>query len=143
MAKNVQISLNHDELIKLCSKLNCTTDELGKTLKASILDLKHSPYFSEKIKIVESEKRLSLQEQVEQMTLKELEKHLGIKSGNVSRKLDAKGLYFQKNVEDYMMKFLAEWKNDIYKIPELVFRMKMLEKDEYVVREYLKRKNEI
>jgi hypothetical protein len=45
MSKIISFSTSHEDLVKLCAKYHCTTDELGRVMKASVLDLKHSPYY--------------------------------------------------------------------------------------------------
>ena len=41
----ISMSMNKDEQIQFCTKYHCTTDQIGRILKASILNLEHSPYW--------------------------------------------------------------------------------------------------
>lgn len=142
MSKTYGFSLSENEVIEICTKLNIRESNIGNVIKATLLDKKHSNYFSEKIKIVDDISEIkTVEEKVKDMTLDELAKHLGIRGNNATRKIDSKGLYFQKNLEDYLMKFLAEWRNDIHKIPELIYRVDNIMLNEYVTREYLFRKS--
>ena len=138
MSKTYGFSLTENEVVEICSKLNIRESNIGNVIKATLLDKKHSNYFSERIKLVNDEiKKQTIEEKVQGMSLDELSKHLGLRGNNAPRKIDAKGLYFQKNLEDYLLKFLAEWRNDIHKIPELIYRVDSIMFYEFVTREYL------
>lgn len=138
VSKTYGFSLNENEVIEICTKLNIRESNIGNVIKATLLDKKHSNFFSQKLKFIAEESKIqTVEEKVKDMSLEQLVKHLGVKGNNVTRKLDSKGLYFQKNLEDYLMKFLAEWRNDINKIPELIYRVDSIMFDEYVAREFL------
>ncbi len=45
MGKTISLSMSSDDQIHFCTKYHCTTDQIGRVIKASILDQKHSPYW--------------------------------------------------------------------------------------------------
>ena len=64
---NIQFHANESDVIKLATKLQCTTDKISKVIKASLLERKTSPYFRE------LEKRQEEGKEEEMDFLKELE----------------------------------------------------------------------
>ena len=67
---------------------------------------------------------------------KDIDKILGIRGTNPRRKLKAAGLYFKKNVEDYMADFIMWWGGDLGKVNELTFTINDLAWREVVAIEY-------
>ena len=145
MAKNVQISLNKDEVILVSNKLNVRENEIGKSLKALILDNKNSKdfplEFSQELKKVETK---TIEQEIKDMTLQELRRELGIdiKGKNENRKNKAGGLYFKKNTEDYLSDFMIWWNGDPRKITEASVHIKNLAKREFMVLEYARRRDQ-
>jgi hypothetical protein len=41
----ISMSMNRDSQIEFCTKYHCTTDQIGRVIKASVTDAKHSPYW--------------------------------------------------------------------------------------------------
>lgn len=134
MSKNVQISLSHDELVEVCSKLKCVDSELGRVIKASILEKKHSEYFRE-FDNVEHDEKIPIHEQVKEMTNVELKKYIGVKRNADTKAIRAYGLHFKNNVEFYLTQFLAEWMADPHRVTELMNQMREYRNKEFVTRE--------
>ena len=101
MAKNIQLSLNKDEILLVSNKLKVRENEIGKTLKALILGNETSRDFPleffQELKKVEIK---SVEQEVKDMTIQQLKRELGIdsKGKNENRKLKGGGLYFKKTL---------------------------------------------
>jgi hypothetical protein len=123
--------LNHDELKQVCYLNNCEPSDLGLVAKELIL------------KKINEDRKLTRVKQIEELAKKEkikkLKKVLGINEHNAIRKTQANGLYYQKNVEEYLMKFIDNWNGDIHKIAEISFTMDTMLINELYMREYLHR----
>lgn len=146
MAKTFAFSLNRDEIKRVCQRFDVREEELGKAFKALALDNKNSTLypmrFEQEVKGEFEEKKNPVNEisdEMKQKTLNELKEILGIRKINSVKKLQSSGLYFQKNVEDYLGKFVSEWRNDIYKLPEVFFTLREFMIKELASREYLAR----
>ena len=146
MSKTFSLSLNSDEIKEVCKTLNVRENDLSKSVKALLTGKKESSHypevFEQKLKGVLEEKvpeveKISLE--MKTKTIDELEKILGIRGVNKTRKIQSNGLYFQKNTEDFLSKFLMEWRGDLYKIPELKFIVTEFLTKEIASREYLAR----
>ena len=146
MSKTFAFSLNSDEIKEVCKSLNVREVELAKSLKALVTGKKESSHYPENFeqklqgkfdeKLPEVDK---ITQNMKTKTIDELEKILGIRGVNKTRKIQSNGLYFQKNTEDFLAKFLMEWRGDLYKIPELKFIVTDFLSKEIASREYLAR----
>jgi hypothetical protein len=150
MTQNIQFHLNKEELVSVCNKFGVLPDELGKSLKSLVLETKKSGYFPIKFEqtIIEEFKEKNLkapQDQVKEFSEAELRKILGItKTGkNEKNKIREKGLYFKNNTEEAMMNFISHWNGDPYRILEIRKELNDNMKNEFAVRELLRRGFEI
>lgn len=140
MSKNIQFSLSHDEIVRLCTILGVRENELGRTLKSSLLGFKHSPFFCEKIKIVKNDdKPIPLDEEAKKLTDDELRRKLGIRGNNENRKIKAQGLYYKKNCEDYLTDFILHWGGDWKKMYECIVTLHNMTVKEVFTQELVRR----
>jgi hypothetical protein len=145
MAKNVQLSLNKEEILLVSNKLNVRENEIGKSLKALLLGKENSKDFPlkfyQELKKVETK---SIEQEIKDMTIQQLRKELGIdvKGKNENRKTKAGGLYFKKNTEDYLSDFMTWWHGDPRKIAEASLHIKNLARHEFMVLEYARRRDQ-
>jgi len=144
MSKTISFSLNSKEIVELCNKLGVRENELGKAMKALSMEKRHSPFFPKEFfqQKVDELKKLETQpyeEQLKDMSISDIEKELGIKGRNEKRRVKAAGLYFKKNVEDYMNDFVLNWNGDGFKVKEICFTLTKFWQDELAVRELLER----
>jgi len=101
MAKNIQLSLNKDEILLVSNKLKVRENEIGKTLKALILGNETSRDFPleffQELKKVETK---SVEQEVKDMTIQQLKRELGIdsKGKNENRKLRAEDFILKKTL---------------------------------------------
>lgn len=141
MGKYISVYLNRDEWFRVIQNWKITEDEANKFMKQMILNPeKFMKVFNQEI---EESKKTNVVEKIKvdanDMTLDELKKKLGIRGNNALKTVDAKGLYFKNNVEDYLRKFGREWNGDVYKIPELMFRVQSLMENELFTQVYVSR----
>lgn len=141
MGKYISVYLNRDEWFKVIQNWKITEDEANKFMKQMILNPdKFMKVFNQQI---DENKNTNVVEKIKtdanDMTLDELKKKLGIRGNNAQKAVDAKGLYFKNNVEDYLRKFGREWNGDVYKIPEAMFRLQLLMENELFTQVYVSR----
>ena len=146
MVKNVQLSLNNNEIIEACTNLGILEADLGKALKSLVLNKEGSGYypkqlFAQKLEQVKKEETMTMQERASSLDLKGLEKILGIKGKNADKKIKAGGLYYKKNFEDYVADFVMWWNGDKAKAPELILKLQNLTYFEHCANEYAERKS--
>lgn len=141
MSKSFSLFLNNEEILLVCNKLGVRENDVGKAVKALLLEKESSSEFPVKFlqELKNPKNELTFEEQVKQKTLEELNKMLGIKGKNFKRRLKSSGLYFGKNVEDYLADFMAQWNRDMNKIPEVITTLKLYAKDEIVALEIARR----
>jgi hypothetical protein len=141
MSKSFSLFLNNDEILLVCNKLGVRENEVAKSLKALILEKESSKDFPIKFlqELKSPKNELTFEEEVRQKTLSELQKMLGIKGKNENRRIKASGLYFGKNVEDYMADFMAHWNRDVHKIPEIITTLQNYAKSEFIALELTRR----
>lgn len=144
MTQNVQFHLNNDETIEVCNKLGVVQEDLGKSLKAMVLDNKVTKVYPTRFaqEIIEDYKKDNVkapEDRVTEFSEKELREILGITKRNEKNKIRQHGLYMKNNLEEAMLNFTAHWNGDIYKVREIVHELKDIEKREFAVRELLRR----
>ena len=141
MSKTFGLSLTTQEILLVCNKLGVRENEVGKSLKALLLEKESSKDFPIKFlqELKSPKDELTFEEEVRQKTISELQKMLGIKGKNENRRIKASGLYFGKNVEDYMADFMAHWNKDVHKIPEIITTLQNYAKSEFIALELTRR----
>ena len=144
MSKTIGFSINSKEIIEVCNKLGVRENELGRALKSLVLEKKHSPFFpkeffQQKVDELKKAEMQPYEQQLKDMSISDIEKELGIKGRNEKRRVKAAGLYFKKNVEDYMNDFVLNWNGDGFKVNEICFTLTKFWQDELAVRELLER----
>ena len=145
MSKSFSFSLNDNEIIEASNVLGVTQENFGKSIKTLLLEKKSSSVYPKKIFEVafaqkEELEKMTPVEKAAELSDKEIDKILNIRGGNSRRKLKAAGLYYKKNIEDYMADFIMWWNGDMGKINELTFTVNDFTWREYVALEYAKRK---
>ena len=146
MVKNVQLSLNNNEIIEACTNLGIVEADLGKALKSLVLNKEGSGYypkqlFAQKLDLMKLKEGMNMRQKAESLTDKDLAKILGIKGKNTDRRIKASGLYYKKNFEDYVADFIMWWNGDKAKAPELIMKLNNLTWFEYCATEYSERIN--
>ena len=147
MVKNVQLSLNNNEIIEACNNLGIVEADLGKALKSLVLNKESSGYypkqlFAQKMDLLRSQETMNMRQKAESLSDKDLAKILGIKGKNTDRRIKATGLYYKKNFEDYVADFVMWWNGDKAKAPELILKLRNLTWHEYCATEYSERLNQ-
>ena len=109
-----------------------------------LTDKEHSEYyptsmFEQSIMKYKEEKNKPLNEKVKALTNEDLKKILGIKGNNELRKLKSSGLYYKKNIEDYLADFTMWWNGDKGKAFEAMNEIKVRTWKEYCAIEYAER----
>ena len=140
MSRTIGVSLTTNEKLNLADLLKCKDEDLGKVLKASFTNQKHSRHFRDLSIFSESGDSVPNPEsEAKGLSDAEIKNALGVKGTNLIKKIREKGLHYTANVELYLTQFLQEWNGDPYKARELILTVRDYTEKEFLVRELVNR----
>jgi len=143
MSRTHGFNLNRDNELEISKRWGIRPEEIGRFAKKLLTN----PSVFEQAKPVDVVRSLEmtpigdLEKEVAEMSTEELKRLLdrSQKKKVDPSVIDTKGLYMQKNVEDYLQKFTNNWNRDMSKIPEMIYRVGMMYKEELVTQELMRR----